>query len=86
MPEDTMYLSGPPLHVCSSSLLDKLADALPGTFDIPGHDGDIMVSFSAGVTKENLADTIGDGVNPATVCSDLLKPGGYGRLAPMLKA
>ena len=26
------------------------------------------------------------GVNPATVCSDLLKPGGYGRLKPMLKA
>jgi putative selenate reductase len=86
MPEDTMYLSGPPLHVVSSSLLDKLADALPHTFDIPGHDGDIMVSFSAGVTKENLADTIGMGVHPATVCSDLLKPGGYGRLAPMLKA
>lgn len=86
MPEDTMYLSGPPLHVVSSSLLDKLADALPHTFDIPGHDGDIMVSFSAGVTKENLADTIATGVNPATVCSDLLKPGGYGRLAPMLKA
>ncbi len=29
---------------------------------------------------------IATGVNPATVCSDLLKPGGYGRLAPMLKA
>jgi putative selenate reductase len=26
------------------------------------------------------------GVRPASVCSDLLKPGGYGRLAPMLKA
>ena len=86
MPEDTMYLSGPPLHVLAMSLLDKLSAALPGTFDIPGHDGEIMVSFSAGVTKANLADTIATGVNPATICSDLLKPGGYGRLAPMLKA
>ncbi|MGI9594694.1 MAG: 4Fe-4S dicluster domain-containing protein [Acidimicrobiales bacterium] len=86
MPEDTMYLSGAPLHVVSSSLLERLSSALPGMFDIPGHDGDIMVSFSAGVTKENLAGTIAMGVNPATVCSDLLKPGGYGRLAPMLKA
>ncbi len=86
MPEDTMYLSGPPLHVLAMSLLDRLASALPGTFAIPGHDGDVMVSFSAGVSKENLADTIATGVNPATVCSDLLKPGGYGRLAPMLKA
>ncbi len=86
MPEETMYLSGPPLHVLASRLLNKLAGALPDQLDVPGHDGDIMVSFSAGVTKENLADTLAMGVNPATVCSDLLKPGGYGRLAPMLKA
>ena len=86
MPEETMYLSGPPLHVLASTLLDRLATALPGMFDIGGHDGDIMVSFSAGITKDNLADAIGMGVNPATVCSDLLKPGGYGRLAPMLRA
>ena len=86
MPEDTMYLSGPPLHVLASTLLQRLAEALPGRLDIPGHDGDIMVSFSAGITKDNLADSIAMGVNPATVCSDLLKPGGYGRLAPMLKA
>ena len=81
-----MYLSGPPLHVVAASLLDRLSRALPGLLDIPGHDGDVMVSFSAGVTKDNLADTIAMGVNPATICSDLLKPGGYGRLAPMLKA
>ena len=86
MPEDTMYLSGPPLHVLASTLLDKLAAALPGELNIPGHDGNIMVSFSAGITKENLGDALAMGVNPATVCSDLLKPGGYGRLAPMLKA
>lgn len=98
MPDETMYLSGAPLHVLATAVLDKLATALPGRFMIPGHDGpdadpdatngggDIMVSFSAGVTKENLADTIAMGVRPASVCSDLLKPGGYGRLAPMLKA
>jgi putative selenate reductase len=98
MPDQTMYLSGPPLHVLATAVLDKLATALPGRFMIPGHDGadadggapngggDIMVSFSAGVNKENLADTIAMGVRPASICSDLLKPGGYGRLAPMLKA
>ena len=86
MPEETMYLSGAPLHVLASTLLQRLADALPGRFAIPGHDGDVMVSFSAGITKDNLADSIAMGVNPATVCSDLLKPGGYGRLVPMLKA
>ena len=85
MPEDTMYLSGPPLHVLAMSLLERLSDALPGMLAIPGHDGDVLVSFSAGVTRDNLADTVAAGVNPATICSDLLKPGGYGRLAPMLK-
>jgi putative selenate reductase len=86
MPEETMYLSGAPLHVLASTLLDRLATALPGQLAIPGHGGEVMVSFSAGVTKDNLADAVAMGVNPATVCSDLLKPGGYGRLAPMLKA
>ena len=86
MPDDTMYLSGAPLHVLAMTLLDTLATAMPGKLDIPGHDGDIMVSFSAGITKANLSDAIAVGVNPATVCSDLLKPGGYGRLNPMLKA
>ncbi len=86
MPDETMYLSGPPLHVLASTLLDRLSKALPGRLAVPGHDGEIMVSFSAGINKDNLADAIAMGVNPATVCSDLLKPGGYGRLAPMLKA
>ena len=76
MPEETMYLSGPPLHVVAMTLLAKLTPHLPT---------DVMISFSAGITKDNLVDSLAVGVNPATVCSDLLKPGGYGRLAPMLK-
>jgi len=97
MPEETMYLSGPPLHVLAMTLLVQLDQALPGHLALPGDRdstgglepdaaGDIMVSFSAGITKDNLADSIAVGVNPTTVCSDLLKPGGYGRLMPMLKA
>ncbi len=88
MPDDTMYLSGPPLHVLAMTLLNELDRALPGQLMLPGRGpaADIMVSFSAGITKDNLADSIAAGVNPATVCSDLLKPGGYGRLMPMLKA
>ena len=76
MPEETMYLSGPPLHVIAMTLLTKLRPHLPP---------EVMVSFSAGITKDNLVDSLAVGVNPATVCSDLLKPGGYGRLVPMLK-
>jgi putative selenate reductase len=86
MPDDPMYLSGPPLHVISSTVLDRLVTALPGVFDLPGENGHLAVSFSAGVRKENLSDTVAMGVGPATMCTDLLKPGGYGRLKPMLKA
>jgi len=84
LPDDPMYLSGPPLHVLATALLDELISVLPDTFMVEGHRGDVQVSFSAGINKENLSQAIGMGVRPATVCSDLLKPGGYGRLAPML--
>jgi putative selenate reductase len=83
MPDDPMYLSGAPLHVLATTLLHELSSALPGILQPDG--GDVQVSFSAGVTRDNVSETIGLGVAPATICSDLLKPGGYGRLAPMLK-
>jgi putative selenate reductase len=57
--------------------------AMPGLLATEG--GPVQVSFSAGINKENLAETIGMGVVPATICSDLLKPGGYGRLEPSLR-
>ena len=100
-PIETMYLSGRaaarPRHRRA-----RLArrPRLPGRLHDPRprrprrrpwrHDrraGDIMVSFSAGVDQgEPRCGTIAMGVRPASVCSDLLKPGGYARLAPMLKA
>ncbi|MDH3249116.1 MAG: 4Fe-4S dicluster domain-containing protein [Acidimicrobiia bacterium] len=86
MPEDTMYMSGPPLHVLSMTLLGELDAALPGMLAVGENDGDVQVSFSAGITKENLGEAVGLGLAPVTICSDLLKPGGYGRLKPMLTA
>ncbi len=86
MPDDTMYLSGPPLHVISTTLLGELHKALPGLLKVDGQDGPVQVSFSAGITKENLPDAAALGLAPLTVCSDLLKPGGYGRIKPMLTA
>ena len=86
LPDETMYLSGPPLHVVTTTLLGELHKALPGMLRIDGQDGPIQVSFSAGITRENLAEAAALGLAPITICSDLLKPGGYGRLKPMLKA
>ncbi len=84
LPDDTMYMSGPPLHVVSMTLLGALDAALPGRLAVAGQDGDVQVSFSAGITKENLPHAAGLGLAPLTICSDLLQPGGYGRLKPML--
>lgn len=86
LPENRMYLSGQPLHVLAMAVAKELAAAIPGRLMLPGHDGDIQVSFSAGISKENIVDAVATGVQPATICSDLLRPGGYGRIEPMLRS
>lgn len=69
--EPMMYLSGRALHPVSIRLANKLQNDFEGKLDI---------SFSAGVDCFNIADVLSCGLKPVTVCSDLLKPGGYGRL------
>jgi putative selenate reductase len=66
-----MYMSGPPLHVLALNLVKKFR----GVFG-----GEVPVSFAAGIDKQNVADAVSLGMAPITVCSDLLKTGGYGRL------
>tara|TARA_R110002073_G_scaffold225022_5_gene385327 strand:+ start:20148 stop:22184 length:2037 start_codon:yes stop_codon:yes gene_type:complete len=68
--EKSMYLSGPPLHVLAMNLVRKFRK----------HFGDrYPISFSAGIDRNNFADAAAIGLTPITVCSDLLKPGGYSR-------
>jgi len=69
--EEMMYMSGRALHPISIAVALKLQEDFGGALDI---------SFSAGVDCFNLVDVISCGLKPVTVCSDLLKPGGYGRL------
>jgi putative selenate reductase len=86
LPGDTMYLSGRPLHVLAISLLDRLAGDLPGVLGLGSDPGPVQVSFSAGIDRDNVADAVGLGLVPVTVCTNLLKPGGYGNLSGMLRA
>jgi putative selenate reductase len=44
------------------------------------------VSFSAGIDRANFPDAVALGLAPVTVCTDLLKPGGYGRAAKYFDA
>jgi putative selenate reductase len=68
--EAVMYLSGEPLHVITLHLVDRWRRARP----------DVPISFSAGVDGRNFADCASLGFTPITTCTDLLRPGGYGRL------
>jgi len=75
--EQQKYLSGAPLHVLAMNLVGRLRE----------HFGaDVPISFSAGIDKGNFADAVALGLTPITVCSDLLRPGGYARQAGYLQA
>jgi putative selenate reductase len=68
--ERAMYLSGPPLHVLAMHLVQRLRGAFGDRFPI---------SFSAGIERANFPDAVALGLVPVTVCTDLLKAGGYWR-------
>jgi putative selenate reductase len=73
--EAVMYLSGEPLHVLTLALVEKYRRARP----------DVPISFSAGVDNRNFPDCAALGFTPITTCTDLLRPGGYGRLPKYLE-
>lgn len=68
--EQAMYLSGPPLHVLAMQLVQRLRSVFADRFP---------VSFSAGIERANFPDAVALGLVPVTVCTDLLKTGGYTR-------
>ncbi len=75
--EQMVYMSGRALHPISINL----AALLQTEFD-----GELDISFSAGTDGFNFADVLACNLKPVTVCSDVLKPGGYGRLSQYLEA
>ncbi|NNL78588.1 MAG: putative selenate reductase subunit YgfK, partial [Desulfobacterales bacterium] len=74
--EQMVYMSGRALHPISINLAARLQEAFDGALDI---------SFCAGTDCFNFADVIACNLKPVTVCSDILKPGGYGRLSQYLE-
>ncbi len=71
LPERTLYLSGRALHPLAVALAARLQEAFGGRLDL---------SFAGGADYRNAPDLVAAGLDPVTVCSDLLRPGGYGRL------
>ena len=73
--EKMMYMSGRALHPLTVTLAKRVSDELGGR---------VPISFCGGADAQNFADLVADGLSPITVCTDLLKPGGYARLQQYL--
>ena len=74
--EEMVYMSGRALHPISINLAAKLQADFGGKLDI---------SFSGGADSNNISDVLKCGLRPVTICSDILKPGGYGRISQYLE-
>ncbi len=75
LPGDEVYMSGRALYPITMSLFRRLREALGA---------DLPVSYSAGADSLNVATVLSCGARPVTAATDLLKPGGYGRLRDWL--
>jgi putative selenate reductase len=78
LPGGERYMSGRSLFPITIKLAERLAEALP---DFPRR-----FSYCGGVSALNAGELIGAGLGPLTVATDILKPGGYLRLAEMARA
>jgi putative selenate reductase len=73
--EGEMYLSGPPLHVLAMHCVERWRAGLGAS---------VPLSFSGGIDQHNFVDAVACDLVPVTTCTDLLRPGGYGRLSKYL--
>lgn len=71
-----MYLSGAPLHLLAMHLVRRFRREFGDRYP---------VSFSGGIDRSNFADAVALGLVPVTACTDLLRPGGYGRVRGYLR-
>jgi len=71
---DDMYMSGRSLFPLTINVARLLAEEFHG---------ELSMSFSGGATINNVQEIVDCGISPVTLVTDLLKPGGYGRLFQM---
>ncbi len=71
LPGEEMYMSGRSLFPLTINLASRLASEF---------DGDIQISYSGGASFFNIERIYETGIQPITLVTELLKPGGYLRL------
>ena len=76
LPGEEMYLSGTPLFPLTIETASRLSKALSGN---------LRISFSGGADLHSIEAIYNAGIWPITLCTTLLKPGGYNRLYPMAR-
>jgi NADPH-dependent glutamate synthase beta subunit-like oxidoreductase len=69
--DDMMYMSGRALHAVTTNLALRLSEEFRG---------DLLLSFAGGADAFNVTELLRSGMTTITVCSDLLKTGGYLRM------
>ncbi len=75
LPGESMYLSGKPLYPIAMGVAAMFAEVL---------NGDIHMSLSGGIDKNNVTDVLKTGISPLTVSTLLLKPGGYKNIKSLM--
>ncbi len=75
LPGESMYLSGKPLYPIAMGVAAMFAEAL---------NGDIHMSLSGGIDKNNVTDVLKTGISPLTLSTLLLKPGGYKNIKSLM--
>lgn len=74
--EKMMYLSGRPLQAITVNLAKKLSEQF---------NGQLAMSYAGGADCFNVVDLLAAGMKTITVCSDILRPGGYTRILQYIK-
>jgi putative selenate reductase len=75
LPGESMYLSGAPLYPIAIGVAEKFAQSFRG---------DLHISFSGGIGKNNIASVLKTGIAPVTCSTILLKPRGFINMKDLL--
>jgi len=70
LPGEEMYMSGRALYPITVAVAAMISNEF---------DGLMPISFSGGVSVHTAEHLLSTGIRPLTLCSDMLKPGGYSR-------
>lgn len=77
LPGDEMYMSGRSLYPITAAVASLVSTAFEGR---------IPISYSGGVSIHTAEGLLAVGIRPLTLCSDMLKPGGYSRQKQIAEA